>query len=365
MDTTRDRARLADVAREAGVSVTTASDALSDSPRVKAATKNRVHKVAKALNYKPNRIAQDLVRGTPSSATVMFSGSESLNFLLNPIFIQLFRPIVETLNASGIPVYTEVTTDSQEAERLEHTAFGGSSGVIVLIGTRLGDTELGALARQLPIPIISLLRRPLPGFRVGVAVDNPDIGRLAAEHLLDLGHRKIAYLGSYPGLGLAEERLAGFTEEFRRRGIDIDEDLICPGDFDQDSGRTAMLDIIGRGGVTAVFAANDLMAIGALDACRHRGVVVPRDMSVLGCDNIPNLSLLSVSLSTVALPIREVGIHAALQAEAILRGTPPTGPVILRASVVARESTGPLATDQITKVQRIPLKNRNVSKMSL
>lgn len=333
------RVRLIDVAKEAGVSVTTASDALGDSPRVRTETRERVRRVAAQLRYQPNRVAQDLVRRAPSSVTVVFSGPESLNFLSNPFFIQLFRPVVETLNVAGTPVFTEITTDAKEAERLEYHAFGGSSGAIILIGTRLADRELSQLAARLPIPIITVVRHPLPGAKVGVAVDNFEIGTLAARHLLDFGHSRVGYIGASPGVGLGEERLEGFEAELKRRGLSLSPGCVRPGDFYQESGRLAMLEILDVGGVTAVFAANDLMALGALEACRERGVSVPDEMSILGCDDIPNLNLLSVPLSSISLPIRDIGVLAARQALSVMSGQVPDAPVTLRAGLTPRAST--------------------------
>jgi LacI family transcriptional regulator len=276
----------------------------------------------------------------------MFSGPESLNFLSNPIFIELFRPVVETLNASGINVYTEVTTDLEEAERLASHAYGGSSAVIILIGTRLSDAVLESLSRTLPVPIITVVRRPLPGANVGVAVCNFEIGAMAAAHLLELGHRRIGYIGANPGVQLGEERLEGFRDQFASREILLDERWIRAGDFYQESGRLALLESLELGEVTAVFAANDLMAIGALEACKERDVEVPGQMSILGCDNIPNLDLLSVPLSTIALPVREMGVLAARQAESILNGERPEAPVVLHAKLLLRESTAPLQAAQ-------------------
>jgi LacI family transcriptional regulator len=344
----QERIRLVDVAKQAGVSVTTASDALRGSTRVKRSTREKVRAVAKELRYKPNKVAQDLVRRSPSAATVIFSGPDSMNFLSNPIFIQLFRPVVETLNAKGIPVYTEIAASSHETERLEYHAWGGASGVIILIGSRLPDYELERLANEFPIPIVTVVRHPLPRSQVGVGVDNMDIGRQAAAHLLDLGHTRIGYIGATPGLALAEERLEGFRLECQQRGITLRDADIKPGDFYQESGRVAMSELIAHSEVTAVFAANDLMALGAIEACTAAGVRVPQDMSVLGCDDIPNLHLLNVPLSSIALPIQQLGVIAAEQAERVLNGAEQSTPTMLRANLVARASTGPAPGSKVT-----------------
>lgn len=345
----QDRIRLVDVAKQAGVSVTTASDALRGSTRVKRSTREKVRAIAKELRYQPNKVAQDLVRRSPSAATVIFSGPDSMNFLSNPIFIQLFRPVVETLNAKGIPVYTEIAASSHETERLEYHAWGGASGVIILIGSRLPDSELERLANEFPIPIVTVVRHPLPHSQVGVGVDNVDIGRQAAAHLLDLGHTRIGYIGATPGLALAEERLTGFKEECEQRGISLHDSDIQQGDFYQESGRVAMAELLSQSDITAVFAANDLMALGAIEACDAAGVSVPKDISVLGCDDIPNLHLLNVPLSSIALPIQQLGVIAAEQAEQVLKGSEQLAPTMLRATLVGRSSTGPAPGPNVTK----------------
>lgn len=339
------RVRLIDVAQEAGVSVTTASDALADSPRVKFETREMVKRVAKTLRYQPNRAARDLVLQTASSVSVIFSGPESMNFLSNPFFIQLFRPVVESLSSAGVSVITEITTESNEVKTLENHSFGSSSAAIILIGTRMPDDVLEELSRKLPVPIVTVVRHPLRGSSFGVEVDNREIGSIAAGHLLDLGHKRIAYIGSSPGVGLSEERLSGFKSEISRRGLRLIPDDIFPGDFYQESGRLAMLDIIEAGKATAVFAANDLMALGALEACRQSGVAVPEQMSILGCDDIPNLHLLSVPLSSISLPIRDIGVLAAKQAQEVVENLEPSGPRKLHATLVPRDSTAAITAE--------------------
>lgn len=333
------RVRLIDVAEKAGVSVTTASDALADSPRVKLETREMVKRVAKTLRYQPNRSARDLVLQSPSSVSVIFSGPESMNFLSNPFFIQLFRPVVESLSSSGISVMTEITTESNEIKTLENHAFSSTSAAIILIGTRMPDGALEELSERLPVPTVTVVRHPLRGSAFGVEVDNFEIGSIAAAHLLDLGHKRVAYIGASPGVGLSEERLAGFQNEILRRGLRLHPEDVYPGDFYQESGRTAMLSILERGKASAVFAANDLMALGALEACKEKEVTVPQEMSILGCDDIPNLHLLAVPLSSISLPIKEIGVLAAKQAQEVVEKLEPMGPKRLHATLVPRAST--------------------------
>lgn len=337
------KVRLVDVARVAGVSVTTVSEALNGIPGVSEATRSRVRKVAEELQYSPNRAAQKLVGRKAHAVGIVFSGPSTMQWLSNPIFVEFLRPIVSTLAHDHIPVVTEIATVETEIDRITRLAHSGDVDVIILIGTRRKDSELGALLDSLTVPVITLVRHPLASAHLGVAVDNLSIGRMAARHLLDLGHRRLGYIGQLPGVGLASDRLRGFRASCRSADVQLPAEHVMRGDFYQSSGRLAMTALLENTDVTAVFCANDLMALGALEACQAAGVAVPDQLSLLGCDGIPNLHLLSVPLSSIQMPSVAMGVAAGEQAAAIVRGEAVES---LRAQtfparLVERRSTGP------------------------
>lgn len=335
------KVRLVDVARAAGVSVTTVSEALNGIPGVSENTRERVRAIAAELRYSPNRAAQNLVGNRSNTVGIVFSGPSTLQWLSNPVFIEFLRPIVMTLSRHRIHVLTEIATVDTESERVIGLAQGGGVDVIILIGTRRKDAELEELLSSLPVPVITMVRHPLPGSRLGVAVDNHAIGRLAARHLISQGHRRLGYIGSLPGVGLASDRLRGFRAECRSAGISMPARQVVSADFYQPSGRTGMRWLLANTDVTAVFCGNDLMAIGALQACVEEGVRVPDEISLLGCDGIPNLDLLAVPLTTISMPTDEMGVAAAEQAAAVVSGAPAETlqPRTFPAELVVRAST--------------------------
>jgi LacI family transcriptional regulator len=335
--------RLVDVAKKAGVSVSTASEALNGVSGVNEKTRQKVIHIARQMNYLPNKSAQNLVRQTSHSIGVIMSGPTSLNWLSNPIFIEILRPIVETLNKKKINVLFEIATVETEIEVIRRIAQSGYVDAIILIGSRRKDDDLAELIEVLEIPTITTVRHPLGEGHLGAAVDNLHIGKIAAQHLISLGHRKLGYIGVLPGVSLAEERLKSFVSCCKKNGILLDPNWIRDGDFYQESGRREMKWLLKNTDVSGVFIANDLMATGAIEALLEMRVRVPEDISILGCDGIPNTHLLAIPLSTVALPIRDIGVTAAEQAIAILEGKKldELQAKTFKPELVLRDSTGP------------------------
>jgi LacI family transcriptional regulator len=174
--------------------------------------------------------------------------------------------------------------------------------------------------------------------------DNEGGAYAITEHLLGLGHRRILYVGGPQDLSTHHARLAGFRRAHEKRGLDVDERLVQPGAFSRRFGyeRTAQLlaDSRSTGGFTAVFAANDNVAVGALQALREAGLRVPQDMSVVGYDDIPLAAEVTPALTTVHLPLEQMG-REAVRLAAALRGESdgPTGTRHLGTHVVLRDST--------------------------
>jgi LacI family transcriptional regulator len=190
-----------------------------------------------------------------------------------------------------------------------------------------------------------MLDRPvdLPGSAT-VRVDHKAGGRIATEHLLELGHRRIAHIAGPKGLGVSQQRLDGYRRALSARGVAFDESLVTEGDFSEDGGYRGIQELLRvRTRFTAVFAANDLSAIGAMTALREHGLQVPGDVSVVGFDDIHVASYTSPKLTTVRQPIYDMGRAAAkLLIDARRKKLSlKDKTTIFDGELVVRESTGP------------------------
>jgi LacI family transcriptional regulator len=309
------------VAKLAGIAVSTASNALNGKPGVSPRTRQRTFDAARKLGYVPNPIAQDLVKRTTKNIGIVLSGPPSFRFFTNPAFFEVIRSVTVTLNQSGYHAFLNViATEEEEPEIIPQIARSRLAAAMVLVGTRRNDQELARLLDEVPIPSIVVIRGALDSKAFSVSVDNRKCGYLATQHLLELGHRSIGYVGHLPGVSLADERLEGYRQALEESGVVYDQSLVVPGDFYKESGSVAVRQLLRQSSrrPTAIFAANDLMALGAIEALEQDGFSIPEAISIVGCDDIPNLHLLKVPLSSVSLPFAEIGRLAAEKAIGVL-----------------------------------------------
>lgn len=302
-----------EVAKLAGIAVSTASDALNGKLGVSPKTRRKALEAAEELGYVPNTIAQGLVTRTTRNIGVILSGPSSFELFTNPIFFEIIRSVTVTLSRRKYHAFLNVITTEEEVEIIPRVARGGLVDALILVGTRRNDQELAKLLEKVSVPSMVVVRRALDSAAYAVSVDNEKCGYLATGYLLGLGHRSIGYVGDLPGVSLADERLAGYRRALKEWGVAYDESLVTPGDFYQESGAEAMRRLLSKEErqPTAIFAANDLMALGAIEALEQEGLRVPEDFSIVGCDDIPNLHLHRVPLTSVALPSIEMGRLAA------------------------------------------------------
>jgi LacI family transcriptional regulator len=311
-----------EVAKLAGVAVSTASNALNGKYGVKLETKNRVMEVAKQLNYVPNPIAQGLVKNSTGNISILVSGPSSFKIFTNPVFFEVIQAITETLNEGNYRTILSVSSAEKEAETINRVVHSRSSDALILVGTRKNDRELTELLADVNIPALVVIRSTPHSDFFAVSVDNEKCGYLATKHLIDMGHRTIGYLGSLPGVSLAEQRLEGYRKALFEAGIPYEEGLVVEGDYYQESGFSGMRILLKQSSrrPTALITGNDLMALGAMEALEQEGLRVPEDISIVGCDNIPNLHLLKVPLTTVSIPFHELGRLSAKKMVGILEG---------------------------------------------
>lgn len=301
---------LHDVAREAGVSLATASRALNGSTRtVHESYRQRVLEAAARLNYTPNLSAQAVARG--SSLTVALLVAD----IADPYFSSLASGVVAEADRAGLAVTMAVTGRDPERElALVRTMRGQRPRVMILAGSRrTGDPHAAALADELAAfestggRVVFISRSDLP-FRT-LPLDNAAGAAALARELVALGYRSFTALTGAEGLRTAEDRLRGFREGLGTAGRLT---RVIEGEFTRDGGYESMRRLIETGldGVDAVFAVNDVMAVGALSALRDAGLVPGRDVGVAGFDDIPTVRDVTPPLTTVAIPLDEVGRRA-------------------------------------------------------
>jgi LacI family transcriptional regulator len=298
-----------DVARRAGVSVGTVSNVLNRPEAVSEATRQRVLDAIDALGFVRNESARQLRAG--HSRTI---GLVVLD-IANPFFTDVARGVEETANAAGLAVILCNSDDrpSKEAAHLDVLAEQRVQGVIITPTAELSPA-LDALRRR-GVPVVLLDRRATGPDQCAVAVDDVRGGRLAADHLLERGHRRIAFVGGHADLPQVRERREGVELATRDAlGPDVSLTVLSPADLTVAGGRRAAEQIIGMSAAarpTAAVCANDLMALGMLQEMVRHGVRVPDDFAIVGYDDIDFAAAAAVPLTSVRKPRHELGRRAA------------------------------------------------------
>jgi len=320
---------LRDVARAAGVSAATASRALSAPDLVAPERRELVRRIARELGYRPNRAARELITGRSGHLCLVVPDLE------NPFFSAVAKAVQSRARAAGHAV---VVADAEEDPRLEAelvAQLGAQADGVLLCSPRMSADDLAAVAADgRPVLLVNREGADLPS----VVVDNRDGLRQAARHLHALGHRRVAYAGGPAGSWSDARRRDGLA------ALDLDLEVLDLGAHAPVfAGGVGAADLAVAGGATAVLTYNDLMALGVLDRLRARGVRVPEDMSVVGFDDAPVATLVTPSLTTVAVPLARLGRTAVdllltphdgdaprtvLPVELVVRGTtaPPPRP---------------------------------------
>jgi len=297
---------LRDVARRSGVSVSTASRALHGSGQVSAATQARVRAVARALGYRPNASARAL-----RTARSEFIGLVVTN-LVNTSFHTIAEVVQRELAGRGFQLMLTVTSGDPAAERaaLRTLAEHSAAGVIVVGSDGAASEEL----RTLGMPTVHLARRP--SHPAGDCVLGDDItgARLAAEHLLGLGHRRIAIIAGPGDVQSGKERMAGYWLAMRGAGIEPDEELAVAAALSPDAGAEAVAALLGLPvgrRPTALIIANHEAVYGALPALRERSVAVPAELSVICYEDSPLVRWWHPAMTVLDNSARQMGELAA------------------------------------------------------
>jgi LacI family transcriptional regulator, galactose operon repressor len=297
-------ATIKDVAREAGVSVATVSRVLNDKGPIRPETRQRILEVAARLGYAPDPTARSLSTRKTGTIGVL------LPDLYGEFFSEVIRGLDLAARRSGYHILVSSShSDRSEVEAVLRTLRGRVDGLIVMSP----EADARALQANLPatLPIVLLSCRVEGSSFDSINLDNYGGALAMVRHLAALGHRRIAHVTGSPGNYDAWERLHGYRDAMQMLAPEGTEALELEGDFSEQSGDRAGREILRMNPrPTAVFAANDAMAIGLLHAFQEAGVHVPEDVAVTGFDDIPIARFLTPPLTTVGVGIADLGALA-------------------------------------------------------
>lgn len=338
------RTSLRDVARLAGVSVSTASRVLSGSAHpVGATTRARVMAAAERLRFAPNRLARALV--TARSQTI----AALVHDIADPYFGEILRGIEDAIGESGYSLLV-ASSDRDPSCELDYVRAFQSFQVDAIVFAASAIMDPGYLARLWDVlgsyrsrggVVVTLSEHHYPA--VGVRVDNQQASAMAMEYLVGLGHRRIGYISGPAQLAVSERRLAGYRQGLERAGLSYDSSLVAPGDFSLRGGRVAAEQLL-QGGTTAILAANDMLAIGAIRELVDRGVAVPTELSVVGIDDLAIAEYGPVPLTSIRVPTTELGRQGGRLVLKLLGGGQADN-VVLPPELIIRQSAGPPPAD--------------------
>ena len=298
---------LAEIAQVAEVSVSTVSRALSngDYP-LKAATRQRILKLAEEMGYKPNLVARSLQSNRSHLVGIIVDRMQS------PFAAATVQGIQDSLQNAGYSISIAFSNRDQDlAIKAIHSFYSRQVDGIVILNSWLHTFNDPILALQdRPFVFVNRLFSNCiqncvgPGDRYGA--------QLATQHLVDLGHRRIGYINGMKDWIEAQNRLAGYRDVLEKHGLPVDEALIRPGDWGVDSGYRAAQELVAlEERPTAIFAANDIMALGAIYAIQEAGLTVPKDIAIVGYDDRDFAAWIRPPLTTIRMPSYEMGQAAA------------------------------------------------------
>ena len=327
----------ADVAAVAGVSRTTVSFVLNERAdvHIPETTRRRVIEAAAQLDYHPNSVARQLAGGASRALGLVLrqTPEQAAN---DAVLAETLRGLASAARAANHRVLLE-TLAPGEGHYADLIRSGRTDGLIVS-GPRFDDQELVDLVHD-GFPVV--IQGAFPGLDVpSVDVDNVAGARLAVEHLLALGHRRIACITNAPlAYTAASERLNGYRDALAAAGVGDDPDLVAEGAFDAQSGHRAMAEILARSTPEAIFVASDVVAFGAFAGLRDAGLSVPGDVSVVSFDAIPLAAYLDPPLTTIHLPAFDLGVTAGRAILERIAGRPVQPRTLLPTELIVRAST--------------------------
>ncbi|MDP4098769.1 LacI family transcriptional regulator [Paenibacillus sp. P96] len=329
------KATIYDIAREAGVSIATVSQVINGKGKISDKRRAEIMEIMERLNYQPSAIAAALTGKQTYTLGLLVPD------ISNPYFAELARAVEDRSRQLGYSVVICSTDNKDErVERylnlLQQKKVDG-----MMIGTGISNSEILAPLLQQSIPV-ALVARHMPSLAIHTVVTDDRLGgALAAQHLLELGHTRVAVLSEPARVSSSQERLRGFREVLEKAGHTLEAKQIREATAELNAAKAAVLELLGQSDQpTALFCCNDIQAIGALQAAKELNLRVPEELSVIGFDNTILASVTSPPLTTIAQPIEELGRHAVdLLIEELKEERQPARNMVLKPELIVRGST--------------------------
>ena len=329
-----------DVARVAKVHPGTVSRALNADTRslVNEETAERVLRAAEELGYRPNPIARGLKTNRSYTIGVLIPD------ITNPLFPPILRGIEDRLGEAGYTSLIVNTDNDADRERSHIEAMRARQVDGFISATARLDRELLAEAAAAEKPLVLVNRSLEDGSAPAVTVDDAFGIRLAVEHIAGLGHKRIGHVAGPQNLSTGHRRYLGFVEAMTDAGLEVQREYVRFSKwFTEDEGARVCAELLDAAGeLTAIVAANDLLALGCYDALEERGLRCPEDISIVGFNDMPFVDRLRPPLTTVRVPQREIGTVAAdLMLQRLTDGADGASQILLEPTLVVRGSTAP------------------------
>lgn len=300
-----------DVAEKAGVSRTTVSFVLNDvqNIQISQATREKVIQAAEELGYVPDEAARSLASGRNQFIGLLLTRS-SHQLASDAFFTQILDELIEVVHRYNLRIMIDIVEPHHQMDAYINLVKANRIDGILLSGPRLDDEALKTL-EQTNFPTVLMGQLPGTNF-CWVDIDNFGAAKSAVQHLIILGHRRIACVtNAQLTYTAAVDRLNGYRQALEEAGISYEPGLVRFGDFDMKSGYLQVEDLlVKKTGVSAIFVASDTLALGATAAIRKQGLCIPEDIAVVGFDDLPFAQYLDPPLTSVHLPIRDLAKEA-------------------------------------------------------
>jgi LacI family transcriptional regulator len=322
------------IAEKAGVSISTVSLVLNERPGVKRETRRRVLEIARKYHYIPNHIARSLVTRKTSTVGIIVPDISEV------FYGTLVKIMQDALDRSGYSMMLCNAENNQHKERyyISFLVEKGTDGIIMVPCSGANADLIQAIST----PVV-FVDRCIPELQKSyVGIDNRKAAREATEHLIRLGHRKIACLAGPPEASINEERITGYREALEAHGLSVDPGGILPTDLTVQGGYDATMLLLSLESVpTAVFTSGDTCAIGVYEALAEKSILVPEEMAIVGFDDMKFAPFLRVPLTSVHQPLEHMGQTAVeLLLKTLREGAVQPQRIIMDAPLIVRESCG-------------------------
>lgn len=331
-----------DIARVAGVSHSTVSRALRNSPLIPQSTALRIQQIAEEMGYSASAIGRGLVKGRTEAIGVVVTS------ISDPFNGDVVAGLEEAANQCGYSVILATSQGLPEREISVVRAFQSRrvDGIIVA-SSRVGSNYASLLA-DLQIPVVLLNNQHPDEFGYSVRIDNRQGAFEATNHLIALGHRRIAYLGDRLGLNSDTERREGFQQAMHEAGLTVPAHFLLCGDGKMELAAQEALQLFSGAKTkpTAIMCYNDMTAVGVLAAAKEIPLSIPHDLSIVGFDDIQVAAVLTPGLTTVRQPKRQLGMRAMDLLLKLVRGEEAERSIVLAGELVIRGSTSQFRSER-------------------